>query len=623
MRSSLPDRLASSPQPTAPSWVSPAVAAFLSFCLPGLGQIAAGNPRRGAIVAIPAFVLLAPFGFMVIFERRALLEGLVTSPWLTSLLLLDILVCLYRAWAVVDAYVSVARTPKRDLSGRRTSRSVGIGVPVLMAVLVSVVGMHLWFGITDVTAQNAIGCVFRPGAPCNIENGGNYGPGTSVADLSVDPADFGSAPPAASAAPLGTPTPGWVANTDGVHVRSGPATTYPTIATIGSGTTITGKVVTGASYTVPQGTSTDWIKIDEGQPLAGGYVAKLLFDVTMIQPAAPSGASTMSPIVYPPSSLPPAAGVATNWDADGYLNVLLIGADSGAGRADMRTDTMMVLQVKISTGQAALYGIPRNLFNVPLPPQWQDAWPCHCFYGYYGQPASGGNYMINALWQWAAWRAPEKFPGTGATTDFERGFKVVEATVGELLGVHVDGVVYINLLGFVKLIDDLGGLDMYVPKRLYDATMPKPDGEGTYVLDIAAGQHHFNGVDALAYARSRHQSDDTDRMARQQAVIKALRADFSPCSMLPRIPSLLSDLGGMLWTDLPQQDAARLAALAQSVGGNNVQSFSFIPQSGYPEYVTPAEVTQIHSAVAHGLDKAPASTPSSGSGGGGGGGLSC
>ncbi len=604
--------------------LNPALAALLSFFLPGLGQAAGGKPRRGAIVAIPALALAAVFGFMLIFARHVLFDGLVTSTWLVSLLLLDIVAAFYHVWAVVDAYLNVEKSPIQSLPARglprRRTPSLGPSAAVLMGVLVATVGVHLFFGITDVSAQNAISCVFRPGAPCGVANGGYFDPGTSVADQSLDPADFPTTDPSGSTAPVGTPAPGWVANTDGVKVRSGAGTTFAIITQIAAGTVITGQVVTGASYISSAGTSTDWIKIDEGQSLAGGYVAKAYFDPTMVTPATAAPGSSLPPIVYPTSSLPPATDVANNWDADGYLNVLLVGADAGAGRADMRTDTMMLLQVKIATGQAAMYGIPRNLFNVPLPPQWQDAWPCHCFYGYQGSPAGGGNYMLNALWQWADWRAPDKFPLPGATP-WERGFKVLEATVGQMTGVQVDGVVYINLLGFVKLIDDLGGLQMYVPKSIHDATMPYPDRGGTYVLDIPAGDHHFSGVEALAYVRTRHQDDDFGRMARQQAVIKAIRSDFNPCTILPRIKGLLDDLGGMLWTDLPQDDAARLAALAQAIGGNNVQSYAFSPANGYAEYVTPDEVTKMRNAVAHGLDNAPKST--SGSGGGGGGGLNC
>jgi len=600
-------------------------AALLSFLMPGLGQAVSGRPRRGGIVAIPALVLAAVLIAMVLFARRSLVDGLTTSTWLTSLLLLDIVAAFYHVWAVVDAYLGVETSPLKGVPARsmpkRRTMAGRVSVSILMAVLVATVGVHMFFGVTDVTAQNAISCVFRPGAPCGVANGGNFGPGTSVADLSIDPAEFGTAAPNGSPAPVGTSVAGWVSTTDGVKVRSGAGTNFAVITQLATGTAITGQVVTGASYDSSAGTSTDWIKIDAGQSLDGGYVARAYFDATMIAPPTVAPASSLPPIEYPTSSLPPATGIATHWDADGYLNVLLVGADAGAGRADMRTDTMMLMQVKIATGQAALYGIPRNLYNVPLPPQWQGAWACHCFYGYQGQPADGGNYMLNALWQWAAWRAPDKFQGTGATTDFERGFKVLEATVGQMTGVEVDGVVYINLLGFVKIIDDLGGLDMYVPKRIYDAEMPYPDRGGTYVLDIPAGQHHFSGVDALAYARTRHQDDDFGRMARQQAVIKAIRSDFNPCTILPQIPTLLTDLSGMLWTDLPRDDAPRLAALAQAIGGNNVQSYAFSPANGYDEYVTPAEVTKMQNAVAHGLDGAPKAAGTGGSGGGGG--LSC
>lgn len=600
---------------------TPAMAAFLSFVLPGLGQAAGGKPRRGGIVAIPAFAILFVFVFLFLFARHSVFDNLLTSQWLTSLLILDIVAAVYHVWAVVDAYLSSARVPaRRGFRGDPARRaSAGFGVPILAAVLIATVGVHFYFGIVDISAQNAITCVFNPGAPCGDPTGGNYA-GQSFPDYSAPPDDTtaqGSPSPAASL------KPGWIANTDGIKVRTGPGTNYTIVTQINKGTTLTGQIVAGGQYDAFGTQSTDWIKIDDGQAQAGNYVAKGFFDVTMVgAPTPPPNQPSFGPLVYPTTTMPPVTSVSTNWQADGYLNVLLVGADSGAGRADLRTDTMILLQVKIATGQAAMYGIPRNLFNVPLPPQWQDAWPCHCFYGYSGAAGSGGNYMLNALWQWAAWRAPEKFPLAGGYTDFERGFKVLEATVGQLTGVTVDGVVYINLLGFVKLIDDLGGLDINVPYRVYDATMPRPDGAGTYVLDIPAGQHHFDGVTALAYVRSRHQADDTQRMARQQAALKAIRSNFNPCQLLPRIPSIMSDLGGLVWTDLPQGDAPLLAALAQAVGGKDVQSYSFIPQQGYAEYVTPDEVKRIHNVVAHGLDSAPKST-TGGSGGGGGGGLSC
>jgi LCP family protein required for cell wall assembly len=601
------------------------MAAFLSALFPGLGQAAGGRSRRGGIVAIPAIALAIVLLIVLIFSRRSLTDGVFSSQLLISFLIVNTLAGLYHLWAIVDAYFGVDKgviqgIPTRGAS-KRNSNTLKMGLPILLVLLVVTSGAHLFIGVVINNGRTAADCLFDPGGRCVAENGGNYGNDPSVPDVSGDPGDT-TPGPSLSAMPAGTPVPGWASTVDAVKVRSGAGTSFAIITTIAKGTRFTGQVVSGGAYSIDGVAMTDWIKIDDGQALAGGYAAKGYFDEVLIEPATPKPSTSLTPIVYPTTSLPPASSVNTKWDADGYLNVLLVGADSGAGRASMRTDTMILLQVKTSTGQAAMYGIPRNLFNVPLPPQWADAWDCHCFYGYYGSPASGGNYMLNALWQWGAWRARDKFPGTGATTDFERGFKVLEGTIGELTGTKVDGVVYINLLGFVKLIDDLGGVEMYVPKRLYDARMPKPDGPGTFVLDIAAGQHHFDGQTALAYARSRHSSDDTDRMARQQSVIKAIRNTVNPCTILPSVPALLSDLGGMLWTDLPREDAARVAGLASVIGGNNVQSFSFIPQNGYPEYVTPAVVAKIRDTVAHGLDKAPKSSSGGGSSGGGGG-FSC
>src|ERR1019366_8427266 len=46
---------------------------------------------------------------------------------------------------------------------------------------------------------------------------------------------------------------------------------------------------------------------------------------------SPSPTATPAPVVYVLGDLPQNTGSAANWAADGYLNVLLIGADQGPG----------------------------------------------------------------------------------------------------------------------------------------------------------------------------------------------------------------------------------------------------------------------------------------------------
>ena len=64
-------------------------------------------------------------------------------------------------------------------------------------------------------------------------------------------------------------------------------------------------------------------------------------------------------------ALPEEAG--PPWKQRGRLNVLLLGADAGPGRGGMRTDTMIVATIGTESGRAALFSVPRNLAQVPLP----------------------------------------------------------------------------------------------------------------------------------------------------------------------------------------------------------------------------------------------------------------
>jgi anionic cell wall polymer biosynthesis LytR-Cps2A-Psr (LCP) family protein len=252
--------------------------------------------------------------------------------------------------------------------------------------------------------------------------------------------------------------------------------------------------------------------------------------------------------------------------------------------------------------------------------------------------------------------------------------------VAALTGLTMDGYVLINLEGLVTLIDDLGGIDINVPTRVYDmpcgpagtweskygvcglnpphdgyqvppstpdvidqmkATAAKSGGKqsitwsgGTTAggTDIAfviqPGLQHMDGNWALAYARTRIYTTDYDRNLRQQLVLKSLRSSFDPCTVLPRIPSLINDMS-MFSTDLPLKDNGNVSqwiGIAERVFGGNVQSFNLDPttlKSGGTTYINATTWATAKSIVQHSLDKAPAATASSGSGGGGGGGFGC
>jgi anionic cell wall polymer biosynthesis LytR-Cps2A-Psr (LCP) family protein len=112
-------------------------------------------------------------------------------------------------------------------------------------------------------------------------------------------------------------------------------------------------------------------------------------------------------------------------------------------------------------------------------------------------------------------------------------------------------------------------------------------------------------------------------MSRQQAVLIALRAQLQPCSLLAKVPSLMSALGSAFWTDMPVEDAPSLLALAERIGTSNVKSVELVPSvTGNPVgFLTVPRWATVRNIVAHGLDGVPAA--SGGGGGSGGGGLGC
>ena len=540
------------PRPKPPTAVStpPPVAAALSFLFPGLGQVAAGRARRGAIVAIPALAVVASFVLVLLFARHQLFGEALNTQWLMSLLIVDLLAMAYHLWAIVDAYLLARRGKPLPIG---TARYLSIGAVVVLVV--GTLGIHLGIASVDIQAQQTLNCVFNPNGPCGITD---LVPGQTLAADTAPPDD----------GDLATDTPNPSASVQGPSVSTGP---------------------------------------------------------------------TATPVPYP--TVPPYTGDPTDWQADGYLNLLLLGGDAGIGRGgngagkpiNLRTDSIILLQVNLSTGQSAMYGIPRNLFNVPLGAEAANAYACHCFPKYFpwqNPKTASPNYLFG-LWVDAV-NYPNLYPYEG--NYFARGTKAVEGAVGGLMGVHVDGAVVVDLMGFVNLVDQLApnGLNIDVPykvKQLAGFGYPKPDGSGDiYNIVFNPGSQTMNGLQALEFARMRHvvgYDSDIYRMARQQLVLKAVRDQLNPCDLATRVPSLLSAIQGTIWTDMPVDDAPELAALASKITTSSVKSYGLTPSAGFAEDVSGAGVLQrYHNVAAHGLDGVP-SAFSGGSGSGGSSGFHC
>ena len=280
--------------------------------------------------------------------------------------------------------------------------------------------------------------------------------------------------------------------------------------------------------------------------------------------------------------------------ADGRLDVLLVGGDAGPGRWSLRTDTLMVLSVDVKSGEAALFSIPRNMVNVPLPAESRKAYSCGCF-----------PQLINALYVVASNRK-NAFPGN----DDVRGLRAVQMTIGELVGRKLDGMVVVKLEGFVKLINAIGGLDINVPEAVRDKHYPLENGSGSVEIYIPKGKQHMNGRRSLMYARSRHMDSDYGRMERQQIVITALGKQLLKEPLIVRLPELLEIAKDNLWTNLKTRDLPDLANLAEDVDIRGMKKVRFIPPK-YPSYLDRAAIRRIRAVVRDVFDDAvPLASPS-------------
>ncbi len=587
----------------------PLAAAALSFLLPGLGQAAAGDRRRGAIVAIPAFALLGTILAVAIVDRSAVFGLAVDQQWLTSLLLLDLVALIYHIWAIVDSYlVATLAAPQKkrvNAPANKWAPILGIGI-----ILFGTVAVHGGIAKVDMDWQRALYCLTAK-IPC------------------------------------------WVTDN--------PASVDPN--------------ATDPNATDPNATGIAQVSDGPG-PISSGAKASATpmptYDISKIATFSTTNDSQ-------------------NWDADGELNVLLLGLGVQSDPSQLGPDTIMVLHTSTTTGQAELISIGRNNYCTPMPTQEIAAHypspPYNCPAGTWGPLLNG--LPIEILGHCDRWPIPEFKSTCGQPRDqnrYLRAYKGFEMTIGNLLGIRIDGSMWMNPVGLSTLVDAVGGVNITVQTRLFDkpcgpagsqqqklgsqlqvpgnATCQDTSHWGYYVptgmsgvqnmkdaaaasggglavyqvpghdpdvaFVMAPGTYHMNGDWALAYARTRiyDAGGDYSRAARQQTLLSSLRKGLDPCrfASLGNVLPLLGVVQAVPYgfnTDMDvtnPQNIKSWAGLAKSVLGENVQQLVLDPQKvGMPASATyvawdATTIAKARALVNDNFQKAPKASPGSGGG---------
>ncbi|MFD2768301.1 LCP family protein [Micromonospora eburnea] len=212
-----------------------------------------------------------------------------------------------------------------------------------------------------------------------------------------------------------------------------------------------------------------------------------------------------------------AGAVEKKSDIKGPLNILMVGIDPRKPEARPLSDSIMVLHVPAGLDRAYLFSLPRDL-RVDIPKFPKANYP-------------GGNDRLNA-----AMSHGSVVPGQNP--DAAQGFELLAKTVQKVTGIkRFDAGAIINFNGFQKIVDAMGGVDMYIEREVRSEHR-QPDGKmrqlkpggGGYLGPQAKyekGNAHLKGWQALDYVRQRYPKNgvpdsDYGRQRHQQQFVKAM-----------------------------------------------------------------------------------------------------
>lgn len=142
--------------------------------------------------------------------------------------------------------------------------------------------------------------------------------------------------------------------------------------------------------------------------------------------------------------------------------------------------------------------------------------------------------------------AKDKLTHSGLT-----GTQNTVKTVEKFLGVDISYYARVNFESLVKVVDALGGVDVYSDKNL-EAWTGQP---------IKEGWNHMNGQMALAFSRERHAytSGDRHRAQNQQDVLQAIIKKMASPAIITHYTDIINSIEGTFVTDMPTNEMARVA----------------------------------------------------------------
>lgn len=259
-------------------------------------------------------------------------------------------------------------------------------------------------------------------------------------------------------------------------------------------------------------------------------------------------------------------------ETNGRTNILLLGIGGGSHEGPNLTDTIMLASIDAKNGKVTLISIPRDLWVSDL------------------------QEKINAAY------------ADGQDETPARGLILAKSIVGKITGQPIHYGFRIDFQGFVKAINEVGGVDVVVDRTLDDYQYPiegkedescghtdveikdySKNASDSSALDFFpcrykhlhfdAGKQHMDGETALEFVRSRHalgiEGSDFARSARQQKVIEGFREKIFSLQTIfnpNRLANLYSILQSSIDTDIKQEEVGLFLRLAPKLRSAKIEN---------------------------------------------------
>ncbi|PEP12347.1 LytR family transcriptional regulator [Bacillus wiedmannii] len=206
------------------------------------------------------------------------------------------------------------------------------------------------------------------------------------------------------------------------------------------------------------------------------------------------------------------------------VSVLIMGVDESDVRGKeyggaIRTDALLLATFNKDSKTVKLLSIPRDTYTyIPIEKKKDKITHAHAF----GSAKNGKN------------------GGPQASID----------AVEKLMNVPVDYFVKFNFKSFIKIVDDLGGVEVDVPVEFTE----QDSNDNAEAIHLEKGVQKLNGEEALALARTRHIDSDAMRGQRQQLVIEAILHKLTSVGSVTKVGNIIDDINGQFVTNLTFDD---------------------------------------------------------------------